>query len=69
MRRLPRSKAVEEIGYAAATHTLRVHFRGGGVYDYLQVPQDVFAALLAAANPWTEWGERIKQTYRFRRMD
>jgi hypothetical protein len=68
MRRLARSRAVEEVGYDDATRTLRVHFRAGGVYDYLEVPARVFAGLLNAAHPRTEWGEHIKRTYRFRRL-
>lgn len=69
MQPLPRSRAVEEIGYESAARTLRIHFRGGGLYDYLDVPADVFNGLRIAAHPWTQWGEHIKQTYRYRRLD
>ena len=68
MHALPRSRAVEELGYDPASRRLRIHFRGGGSYDYLDVPAEIFAGLLASAHPWTEWGEHIKRTYEFRRV-
>ena len=68
MHALPRSRAVEELGYDPAARSLRVHFRGGGVYDYLDVPAEIFAGLLASAHPWTEWGAHIKATFGFRRV-
>lgn len=54
-----RSRALTEAGYDDATRTLRVRFRHGGLYDYLDVPPEVFEGLLASAHPWTEWRERI----------
>ena len=68
MQVLPRSRAVEELGYDPASRSLRIHFRDGGIYDYLDVPAKVFAGLLASAHPWTEWGKHIKGTYDFRRV-
>lgn len=68
MHPLPRSRAVEELGYDAASRSLRIHFRGGGTYDYLDVPPEVYAELLISAHPWTELGEHIKNSYRFRRL-
>jgi hypothetical protein len=68
MHALPRSRAVEELGYDATSRSLRIHFRGGGVYDYLDVPAKIFDELRASAHPWTEWGEHIKATYDFRRV-
>ncbi len=54
-----RSRALEEAGYDAATRTLRVRFRHGGLYDYLDLPPEVFDGLLGSAHPWTEWREEI----------
>lgn len=54
-----RSRALDEVGYDAATRTLRVRFRHGGLYDYLDVPPEVFEGLVESAHPWTEWRERI----------
>lgn len=57
--RMRRSRALEAVGYDAATARLRVRFRHGGTYDYLGVEPEVVEGLRASAHPWTEWRERI----------
>ena len=69
MRPLRRSRAVEAAGYAPGSRTLRILFRHGGLYDYFDVPPDVFAALLTSAHPWTEQGRHIKANYRCDRLN
>lgn len=64
-----RSRALEAAGYDATTRTLRLLFRSGGLYDYLDVPAEVFAGLITSAHPWTEWREHITTTYDYRRLD
>lgn len=68
MIRLP-SRAVAEAGYDAASRALRIRFRHGGLYAYLDVPKDVFDGLLAAPHPWTAWGTHIKASYRVHRLE
>lgn len=62
-----RSRALEEVGYDPATRTLRVRFRHGGLYDYLD-PREVFEGLLDSAHPWTEWREQILE-HDYRRQE
>ena len=69
MQPMRRSKALASAGYDAATRTLRVRFRHGGLYDYLDVPAEVFAALASSPHPWTEWHEHITSTYAYRRLE
>jgi hypothetical protein len=69
IRQLHRSKALEWAGYAAETRTLRLRFRHGGVYDYADVPSEVFDGLATSAHPWTEWQQHIKATYHCDRVD
>lgn len=59
MRPMRHSRALAEVGFDEETRTLRVRFRHGGVYDYLDVAPEVFEGLIAAAHPWTEWRERV----------
>lgn len=66
---MPRSKALRSAGYDEDTRTLRLHFRTEGLYDYLDVPPEVFEALIASAHPWTEWQTHIKSTYDYRRVE
>ncbi|WP_235432567.1 KTSC domain-containing protein [Nostocoides japonicum] len=53
------SKALEEMGYDLEDRTLRVRFRSGGLYDYLDVAPEIVEGLLGSAHPWTEWGRRV----------
>lgn len=57
------SRALAEIGYDPATRTLRVRFHHDGLYDYLDVPEDVYEGLLGSPHPWTDWGRHIKESY------
>lgn len=66
MHRLRHSRAVEEAGYDDVARVLRIHFRGGGTYDYLDVPARIFDGLLSSEHPWTQWGQHIKSNYDFR---
>jgi len=63
-----RSRALEEVGYDPATRTLRVRFRHGGLYDYLDIRREVFEGLLDSAHPWTEWREQILE-HDYRRQE
>jgi len=63
-----RSKALEAAGYDAASRTLRLRFRNGGLYDYFDVPPDVHEGLVTSEHPWTEWREHIKTTYDYHRI-
>ncbi len=62
------SKALREVGYDAESRTLRVDFRNGGRYDYLDVDPEVFEGLTHSAHPWTQWRERVLQ-HDYRRLD
>ena len=42
------SSCVAAAGYDPAKHVFRVRFVGGGTYDYLGVPEAVFAAFRMA---------------------
>ena len=68
MTRLWTSKAVSEIGYDADSRTLRLIFRSGGGYDYLDVDPEVNQGLTHSAHPWTQWRERVLQ-HDYRRLD
>jgi hypothetical protein len=69
MRPMWRSQTLAEAGYDAETRTLRLRFRHGGLYDYADVPPEVFEGLCASAHPWTEWQEHIKASYAYTRLD
>jgi hypothetical protein len=66
---LHRSKAVAAVGYDEAARTLRVLFRHGGLYDYFEVPSEIYDGLLVEEHPWTRYGLEIKRTYRWQQVE
>ncbi|MFT4081634.1 MAG: KTSC domain-containing protein [Nocardioides sp.] len=69
MHPMRRSKALAEVGYDPDLRCLRVRFRTGGLYDYLDVPPEVFTGLLDSAHPWTEWSAHVTGTYCYHRLE
>lgn len=61
------SEAVAAVGYDAATRTMRVEFRGGGVYDYLDVAPELFAEM-QRPHPWHSVGRSVLD-HEYRRVD
>ncbi len=64
-----RSKALRTAGFDADRRVLRLQFRTGGLYDYFDVPAEVFEELTTSLHPWTELGEHITNSYRYQRLD
>lgn len=50
MTRLWRSRALREVGYDAATRTLRIDFLNGGRYEYLDVGPEVYEGMIHSAH-------------------
>lgn len=69
LNRMHRSRALSEAGYDSGSGTLRVRFHHGGLYDYFDVPAEVYAGLRTSAHPWTEWGDHITSTYTHERLE
>lgn len=63
------STSLAAIGYDAPTRTLRVAFRSGGLYDYDEVPREVYEGLLASQpHPWTRWRRHVTSSYGYHRV-
>ena len=60
------SDNVRSVGYDAATGTMRVAFRSGGVYDYYNVEPALFELMLQP-HPWRRIGSRVR-AHRYRRV-
>ena len=63
------SSSIASIGYDAAGRELEIEFRGSGdLYRYFDVPEDEYAALLAADSRGTYFNQMFKErNYRYRR--
>jgi hypothetical protein len=62
------SSNVASIGYDSATETLEVEFNSGGIYQYYNIPQNIFDELLAAPSKGQFLNAYIKNAYPFSRV-
>ena len=62
------SSSIAAAGYDAGGRMLRVRFVGGGTYDYLDVPSEVFSGLLEAPSKGRFVNYQIKPCYSYRRL-
>ncbi len=62
------SSNVAKVGYTKSTNTLRVFFNSGAVYDYANVPQTTYRALIAASSVGQYLNRYIKDRYSYVRV-
>jgi hypothetical protein len=60
------SSAVRRVGYEEPDHVLRLEYANGGVYDYLEVPEEEAERLMASDSIGGYVNRRIKPRYRHR---
>jgi len=59
------SSNISSIGFDEETSTLEVEFHGGAVYQYFDVPLNVYEGLLNAGSKGQYLAQHIKGYYRF----
>ena len=62
------SSNVESVGYDENSSTLQVEFKNGGMYQYFDVPEDVFIGLRDADSVGKYLNANIKGTYRYSKV-
>ena len=62
------STNVRSIGYDVTTSTLEIEFQSGDVYQYFNVPDTVYAALMRASSKGGYLNDHVKDRYRFRKV-
>ena len=62
------SSSVVSIGYCGARNILEIEFVRGGVYAYLDVPEEEHSALMSAPSKGQHVNGTIKARYAFRRV-
>ncbi len=62
------SSMLREVGYDPETRTLEVEFTSGGVYEYYDVPPEVYDGLLRAESYGQYFQANIRDTYPYRRL-
>ena len=62
------STNVASIGYDSQTQTLEIEFNNGNVYQYFDVPQALYDALMGADSKGSFLNAQIKGCYRYTRL-
>ena len=62
------SSNVRSIGYDEATKTMRVRFHNGGVYDYSDVPPEIYHSVLYSESVGGSLHQNVKGRYDYRRQ-
>lgn len=69
MKRQPvQSSNISSIGYDAASQTLEIEFLNGGVYQYFDVPQNVYQGIMGASSHGEYLAQHIKGHYRYSKV-
>lgn len=63
-----KSSNVSQVGYDENKKVLRVFFLSGGIYDYLDVPREVFDTVVNAKSVGKTINSVIKSNYEFRKI-
>lgn len=62
------SRNLSNIGYIEETCDLAVEFKRGALYLYKEVPKNIFDELLSSPDPDACFDEKIKNTFKNRRV-
>jgi hypothetical protein len=62
------STSLESLGYDEDSETLEVEFKNGTLYQYFDVPRNVFEALRDAGSVGAYLASNVKGHYRFSRV-
>ncbi len=62
------SSVVHKFSYDAATATLRVIFVSGKVYDYKNVPEEIYESMKTSGSKGTYLNVHIKNHYAFEKI-
>lgn len=62
------SSSLLSVGYDKDANTLEIEFRSDGIYQYFNVPEDVYSGLLNAPSKGTYFHERIRGRYQYKRI-
>jgi hypothetical protein len=63
------STVIAAFNYYTDTQTLRIRFVSGIVYDYKNVPEEVYAAMKASFSKGAYFNLHIKNNYSFEKIE
>jgi len=62
------SSNINSIGYDTISQTLEIEFHNGDIYQYYNVPENVFQSLMSASSHGSFFHHNIKNNYRWRKI-
>jgi len=62
------SSNIASIGYDAKSQTLEIEFLNGGVYQYFDVPNQIYEAMMNASSHGQYLAQNIKGNYRYSKV-
>lgn len=62
------SSNISSIGYDPESRSLEIEFHSGGVYQYFNVPESVYNALMSASSHGSYFHHHIKDQYRWTKI-
>ncbi len=62
------SSNIQAVGYDESSSTLQIEFKNGAMYQYFDVPENVFTALRDADSVGGYLARNIKGTYRYSKV-
>lgn len=66
MERIPVSSSnIASVGYDSETSTLQIEFNNGSIYDYYDVPEDIYTALINAGSVGSFFHANIRNIYSY----
>lgn len=69
MKRNPvQSSSIASIGYDENSATLEIEFLNGGVYQYFDVPKNIYDEIMAAGSQGQYLAQNIKGRFRFSKV-
>jgi len=62
-----KSSNILSIGYDLETQTLEIEFRDGGIYQYYNVPENIYSGLMNTNSHGSFFHTNIKNTYKYKK--
>lgn len=62
------SSDLHSVGYDSSEKVLEIEFNSGGIYQYFDVPEDIYENLMNASSHGKYFHAFIKKIYRFQRV-
>jgi len=62
------SSDIHSVGYNSELKVLEIKFHSGGIYQYSDVPEMIYNALMTASSHGKYFHRNIKNQYRYRKV-